>query len=141
MGNGIPTKLPAPEENFELADDTLERLEAAMLEQQKKELSKEVLEEAISLADERGFNRINTPLVARAQFLLSLVSHKFAEVRVEDYKTKWEWSEAEKDPEGELMYRLTEEKEAAELKASKRKKPVKVRVLLARPPPPPARAL
>ena len=44
MGNGIPAKLPAPESAFEAADDIIQRLEAAMLEQQKKVLNEQMLE-------------------------------------------------------------------------------------------------
>ena len=42
-----------------------------------------------------------------------------------EYKEKWEWEEAKKDPGGELMQRLMGEKADADLKASKRKKPEK----------------
>jgi hypothetical protein len=125
MGNGIPAKLPAPESKFNEADDVMQRLENAMLAQQKKDLTPEALSGAIEVAETRGFNKINTDLVKRAEGLLGLVQHKFAEARVEEYKTKWQWAEAAKDPEGELMYKLMEEKANDELKKSKRKKPVK----------------
>ena len=38
------------------------------------------------------------------------MKHRFAEELVADYKEKWEWSEAEKEPEGELMQRKMAEK-------------------------------
>ena len=102
MGNGIPHTLPTNETKWIEAQNVIDRLESAMLEQRKKELSPEVLEGAIDVADNKGFNRINTPLVGRAEFLHGLVNHKFAEARVADYKKNWEWKEAEKDPEGEV---------------------------------------
>lgn len=48
--------------------------------------------------------------MARAEGLQSLVQHKFADKLVADYKEKWEWTEAEKEPEGELMMRKLAEK-------------------------------
>mmetsp|Transcript_17225 Transcript_17225/g.35477 ORF Transcript_17225/g.35477 Transcript_17225/m.35477 type:complete len:584 (+) Transcript_17225:142-1893(+) len=123
MGNGIPHTLPATETKWVEAQKVIDRLENAMLEQRKKELSPEVLEGAIDVADSKGFNRINTPLVGRAEFLRGLVNHKFAEARVADYKKNWEWKEAEKDPEGELMQNLLAEKAEEERKAARRKKP------------------
>ena len=125
MGNGIPVSLPAPDSRYLQAQDILDRLETAMLEQQKKELNAGMLEGAIEIAEEAGYNRTNTALVARAEYLLSLVKHQFADVRVAEYKKKWEWEEALKDPQGELMQRLVAERDTEDVKASKRKKPVK----------------
>ncbi|GMH70432.1 hypothetical protein TL16_g05404 [Triparma laevis f. inornata] len=125
MGNGIPAKLPTTEEHWDKAQKVMDRLETAMLEQQKKELNPDVLEGAIDVAESRGFNRTNNTLVARAEGLQSLVQHKFAEKLVADYKEKWEWTEAEKEPEGELMMRKLAEKAEAEAKSSRRKKPEK----------------
>jgi len=90
MGNGIPHHLPAKEEKWEEAQKVIDRLENAMLEQRKKELNPKMLEGAIDVADTKGFNRTNAPLVGRAEFLNELCNHKFADVRVEDYKKKWE---------------------------------------------------
>ncbi|GMH67103.1 hypothetical protein TrLO_g1847 [Triparma laevis f. longispina] len=125
MGNGIPAKLPTTEEHWDKAQKVMDRLETAMLEQQKKELNPDVLEGAIDVAESRGFNRTNNTLVARAEGLQSLVQHKFAEKLVADYKEKWEWAEAEKEPEGELMMRKLAEKAEAEAKSSRRKNPEK----------------
>ena len=49
MGNGIPPKLPAPEEKWEESQKVLDKLEAAMLEQRKKELNEEMLSGAIQV--------------------------------------------------------------------------------------------
>ena len=55
MGNGIPAKLPTTEEHWDKAQKVMDRLESAMLEQQKKELNPDVLEGAIDVAEVRYF--------------------------------------------------------------------------------------
>ena len=119
MGNGIPHTLPANEDTWLEAQKVIDRLENAMLEQRKKELNPAMLEGAIDVADGKGFNRINTKLVEKAEHLHGLVNHKFAEARVADYKKNWEWKEAEKEPEGELMQTLLADKAEEERKAAR----------------------
>lgn len=123
MGNGIPHTLPTNEDKWLEAQKVIDRLENAMLEQRKKELNPSMLEGAIDVADDKGYNRTNTKLVGRAEHLHRLVNHQFAEARVADYKKAWEWKEAEKEPEGELMQTLLADKAEEDRKAARRKKP------------------
>ena len=125
MGNGVPPKLPATEESWEKSQKIIDGLENAMLEQRKKELSENKLTAAITRANNHGFNGSNTPLVDEAEKLLSLVTHKFSEVKVNEYKAQWEREEADKDPEGELFARLKAEEEEEEEKMKRRKRPEK----------------
>ena len=125
MGNGIPAVLPAPESKWEDAQKVVRRLSDAMLEQRKKELNPSVLKSAIDTAEAKGFNRSNTPLVAKALGLQALVKHKFAETLIPEYKYEWEWEEANKDPGGELYKRLAAVKAEEDRKIDKRKKPEK----------------
>ena len=123
MGNGIPPKLPTTESEWERSQLIIDNLEAAMLEQQKKELSEGKLKTAITRANNHGYDKTNTELVGEAESLLELVKHKFSEVKVNEYKEKWERAEADKDPEGEVFKRLKEEAEEEIEKSLRRKRP------------------
>jgi len=125
MGNGVPPTPPPPQTFWAKSQKIIDGLESAMLLQRKKETDPNALKTAITRANNHGFTKINTKLVEEAEYLLELVNHKFAEVKVGDYKDNWERAEAEKDPEGELATRIREEDKEKEEKAKRRKKPEK----------------